>query len=88
MPRISSSETATMIRIAGRLTRPVTVAPSASVTLSNGETTSRAGRLSPQSCSSDTTYRDQLTDTVAAPTAYSSTRSQPMIHATISPMVA
>ena len=53
-----------------------------------GEPASWAGSLMPKSPSSDTKWPDQPTPTVAAPAAYSSTRSQPMIQATISPMVA
>ena len=44
MPRISSSEIATMTNTAGRLNRPVAVLPSASLTLSNGEASRRGGR--------------------------------------------
>ena len=49
---------------------------------------SDAGSAMPKSLSRLTKYPDQPTPTVAAPTAYSSTRSQPMIQATSSPIVA
>src|SRR2546422_9648752 len=42
----------------------------------------------PKLLSSETKWPDQPTPTVAAPAAYSRTKSQPMIQATISPMVA
>src|SRR5205823_12880390 len=47
-----------------------------------------AGIRTPNSPSRDTKWPDQPTPTVAAPAAYSSTRSQPMIQAANSPMVA
>src|SRR3989440_10966701 len=47
-----------------------------------------AGTSSPTSCRNDTTYPDQPMATVTAPSAYSSTKSQPMIHANSSPSVA
>src|SRR5213593_1455890 len=47
-----------------------------------------AGMWTPNSPSRDTKWPDQPTPTVAAPAAYSSTRSQPMIQAISSPMVA
>ena len=42
----------------------------------------------PKSARNDATYPDQLTATVDAPTAYSSTRSHPIIQARNSPIVA
>src|SRR5204863_9227000 len=53
-----------------------------------GEPASCAGSVMLKLLSSDTKWPDQPTPTVAAPAAYSSTRSQPMIQATISPIVA
>src|SRR2546426_5039759 len=47
-----------------------------------------AGTSRPISCRNDTTYPDQPMATVTAPSAYSSTKSQPMIHANSSPSVA
>src|SRR6267154_3128264 len=53
-----------------------------------GEPASCAGNVMPKLLSSETKWPDQPTPTVAAPAAYSSTRSQPMIQAASSPMVA
>src|SRR5437667_493617 len=53
-----------------------------------GAAVSPAGSLRPKLPSRLTKWPDQPTPTVAAPAAYSSTRSQPMIQATSSPMVA
>src|SRR6476646_6335765 len=47
-----------------------------------------AGSVTPNNLNRSTRCPDQPTPTVAAPAAYSSTRSQPMIQATNSPMVA
>jgi len=47
-----------------------------------------AGMWTPNSPNRDTKCPDQPTPTVAAPAAYSSTRSHPMIHAANSPIVA
>src|SRR5262245_40985699 len=47
-----------------------------------------AGRWMPKRLNRSTRWPDQPTPTVAAPAAYSSTRSQPMIQAISSPMVA
>src|SRR5438105_12350827 len=46
------------------------------------------GKLMPTSCRNDTTYPDQPIATVTAPSAYSSTRSHPIIQAISSPSVA
>ncbi len=78
MPPISSSDSTATMPAAGRFATPPWL----------GAASSQCGRSSPQPCSRDATYCDQDTATVAAPTAYSSTRSQPMIHATNSPRVA
>src|SRR5437879_8776663 len=53
-----------------------------------GAAVSPAGSLRPKFPSRLTKWPDQPTPTVAAPAAYSSTRSQPMIHAISSPIVA
>src|SRR5579859_2430070 len=87
IPIISSIETRNTIRTAGRLATPCTDRPSGSVTGSNGPAQNCAGSVIPNVCSSETTYADQLIDTVDAPIAYSSTRSQPMIQASHSPSV-
>jgi len=62
--------------------------PSGSATISNGPAIHWEDRLMWNVWSSETTYADQLIDTVADPTAYSITRSQPMIQAIHSPNVA
>src|SRR6266571_181203 len=46
------------------------------------------GTSRPISCRNDTTYPDQPIATVTAPSAYSRTKSHPMIQAMISPSVA
>src|SRR5271170_1465938 len=53
-----------------------------------GVVVSCGGIFIPKSASSPTKYPLQPEATVAAPNAYSSTRSHPMIHATNSPSVA
>ena len=55
---------------------------------SKGECTSACGRFSPMDFRISTMVADQLTETVPAPTAYSSTSAHPMIHAISSPSVA
>ena len=74
--------------MAGTFTKPDTVEPSASLADSKGDITSWAGRCSPYLPRNLIKYCDQLMATVAAPTEYSSTRSQPIIQAKSSPMVA
>src|SRR6476469_207433 len=88
MPITRSVVAASDTRMAGTLTSAVTVEPSARVMTVPGAATNRAGSGIPMSWNSDTTYADQPTATVAAPSAYSRTRSQPIIHATSSPSVA
>src|SRR3984957_10255103 len=78
MPMIRIMEITRMMKMAGRLTTPP----------SNGDLVRAGGKESPKVPRSLTRYFDQLTDTVAAPTAYSSVRSQQIIHASSSPMVA
>src|SRR5207237_3278559 len=53
-----------------------------------GDAARCGGIVMPSWPRSDTRWPDQPTPTVAAPAAYSSTRSQPMIQATSSPIVA
>ncbi len=55
---------------------------------SNGEATIPCGKLIPNDTRMELKVAAQLTETVAAPTAYSSTSAQPMIQATSSPRVA
>src|ERR1700676_2798575 len=88
VPLTRSSEMATTMNTAGRLMKPWMVVPSVRRTCCHGEATRAGGRLKPKLCRSATKVADQPMETVAAPTAYSSTRSQPMIHASNSPMVA
>ena|ERR1041385_7161195 len=80
MPTIRMPEIMAMISAAGRLTTP-------GLGL-HGEASRDCGRLMPNDFSIESTVADQLTETVAAPTAYSNTSAQPMIQATISPSVA
>src|ERR1700722_18245697 len=55
---------------------------------SNGEATRSWGKSMPKDLRIELNVSAQLTETVAAPIAYSSTSAQPMIQATISPSVA
>src|SRR5215211_2356033 len=87
-PTTSSAVTSAVMITAGRLNTAVTVAPSAMATAVPGAALSVAGNCRPIWCSSVTRLPDQPTATVAAPSAYSRMRSQPMIHATNSPSVA
>src|SRR5689334_15780985 len=89
MPRMSSSDSAATIRKAGTFMMPWAVtAPLASTSFSNGECDQAYGTCTPTYESSLLRYSLQAMPTVAAPMAYSSTRSQPMIQAMSSPMVA
>ncbi len=83
VPRMSSSDSAMRMAMAGMFTIPWT--PSI---ISNGECRQAYGTLNPTYPRTRLKYSLQAMATVAAPTAYSSTRSQPMIHATSSPIVA
>ena len=87
-PTISSIEIANTTTTAGKFAHPRTIVPSGSADNSNGLAIQRSGSVMPKLCSSETRYADQLMDTVAAPTAYSITKSHPMIHAIHSPSVA
>ncbi len=87
IPIMSSMEIRNTMITAGMLAMPCTTLPSGRVTGSNGPAIHCAGRWMPNVCSSETTYADQLMETVDEPMAYSSTRSQPMIHAIHSPRV-
>src|SRR5580704_7828081 len=86
IPSISSMEIRNTMITAGVLAMPWTMVPSGNLSASNGPATNCGGRLMPNVCRSETTYADQLMETVDEPTAYSSTRSQPMIQASHSPM--
>src|SRR6266536_4630738 len=78
MPTTSSVVTTAMMSTAGRLKTAVAVVPSAHVTLTPRAADSAHGTLMPKSCRNDTTYPDHPMATVTAPSAYSSTRSQPL----------
>src|SRR5215204_1473740 len=84
IPRINRPERIARITTAGMFMIPVT--PSAEV--SNGEWYHWYGISIPMNISTRFAYSLQAIATVAAPTAYSSTRSQPITHATSSPIVA
>src|SRR5207237_9606541 len=84
MPRMSRSVSASRMNSAGTFMMPCTP-----FTLSNGEWHHSYGTCQPIAQSSTLLkYWLHTMETVAAPTAYSSTRSQPMIHARSSPLVA
>src|SRR5213082_431400 len=100
IPMTSTADISATIKTAGRLTiAPVRLSPGcahptawaatcAVVHSWVGGAVRLAGIRTPNRPSSDTKWPDQPTPTVAAPAAYSSTRSQPMIQAASSPMVA
>src|SRR5690349_11670618 len=80
MPTMSMTETTQMMNTAGRFAMPCSEFPAAST--SSGPCTHAAGRsILKMSWKNETTYPDQLMDTADEATAYSRTRSQPMIHA-------
>jgi len=81
MPITSSVVTRPMMITAGRLKIAVAVVPSAQCTMTPRAAERAHGTLMPTSCRNDTTYPDQPIATVTAPSAYSSTRSHPMIQA-------
>ena len=85
VPRMSSAVRMSRMKTAGMLMIPC--APVSCAT-SNGECAHWYGMRRPNHSSTRLKYSLQAIATVAAPTAYSSTRSQPMIHATSSPIVA
>src|SRR5262249_30753615 len=87
-PRTRIHVTKIVTSTAGRLKTDVTVAPFANVITVPGAALTMAGNGMPRSLSRLITLPDQPTATVAAPSAYSRIRSQPMIHATSSPRVA
>src|SRR5208283_4896552 len=87
IPIMSRMEIRNTMMTAGTLAMPCTTLPSGRVTGSNGPAIHCGGRLMPNVWRRETTYADQLMETVDEPTAYSSTRSQPMIHAIHSPKV-
>src|SRR6266513_4689510 len=100
MPITRMVDITTTMNTAGRLTHaPVKLSPrckhpaTACCTCTPvhhcvGEAARCAGIVMPKLLSSETKWPDQPTPTVAAPAAYSSTRSHPMIQAMNSPIVA
>jgi len=100
IPMISTADISATMPTAGRLMiAPVRLSPGcahptawavtcAVVHSCVGGAVRLAGIRTPNRPSRDTKWPDQPTPTVAAPAAYSSTRSQPMIQAASSPMVA
>jgi hypothetical protein len=72
---------------AGILIIPETVVPSDNVAVSKGDIVKDGGKSMPKLCKIFTKYLDHDMATVAAPTAYSSTKSQPIIQAINLPMV-
>src|SRR5256886_5595099 len=88
MPMTSKVVTMAMMMAAGRLKTAVTCVPSWQATSVPRAAEMAQGKLMPTSCRNDTTYPDQPIATVTAPSAYSSTRSHPIIQAISSPSVA
>ena len=87
MPRMSSAERTRRMNTAGMFMMPWAPPPAPSIT-SNGEWDHSYGTCSPKMLRSLFRYSLHAIATVAAPTAYSRHRSQPMIQAINSPMVA
>jgi len=88
VPRMSSRLKTAMMNSAGTFIMPwATTVPAASCSFSNGEWHQAYGICRPTNSSSLFRYSLHAIATVAAPTAYSSTKSQPMIQATNSPIV-
>ena len=83
VPRMSSAVSSSRMNSAGMLMMPWAPAMD-----SNGPCENSYGTRIPNHSSTRLAYSLHAMATVAAPTAYSSTRSQPMIHATSSPIVA
>src|SRR5262244_2922186 len=88
MPTTISAVTTAVMITAGRLKTAVT-GPAAVATTVPGAAANRAGKSTPtKSCRKLVRFPDQPTATVAAPSAYSRIKSQPITHATNSPSVA
>ncbi len=85
VPRMSSSVRTSRIPTAGTFMMPCSCVPGIT---SSGECDHTNGTCMPTKSSTLLKYSLHAIATVAAPTAYSSTRSQPMIHAMNSPIVA
>src|SRR5882724_6162837 len=81
IPITRMEETTTSTATAGRFKTPPAMP-------SKGDESTESGKSIWNECRIETKVEDQLTATVAAPTAYSSTNAQPMIQASSSPTVA
>src|SRR5690348_956431 len=88
VPLMSIKDITTTMNTAGRLKKPWMISPLAAVTESKGVIINSGGSATPNDLNNSPKYPAQLDATVAAPTAYSKTRSQPIIHAINSPIVA
>src|SRR5690242_12744165 len=88
MPMMSNTEIASTTTAAGMLKMPCTVAPPGSATSEPGGPAHWAGMPNPKPWRKLCTLPAHPTAIVDAPSAYSRIRSQPMIHAKISPNVA
>src|SRR5437773_2645435 len=87
-PMTMRTVTARVMSTAGRLKTASGLQPGALIRV-HGAAASEAGKLMPRkSCMKAVKWPDQPTATVAAPSAYSRIRSQPMTHAMNSPSVA
>ena len=84
VPLISNKVSRSRITSAGAFMTPWCNTPAVSVTLSKGEWLHSYGILPPKSLFK---YSLQAIETVAAPNAYSIIKAQPIIQATVSPMV-
>src|SRR6478672_11075965 len=81
-PKTRSAVTAIVTSTAGTLKMAVTGSPPGTWTMVPGAALSAAGKLRPTWCRSVISVPDHPTATVAAPSAYSRIRSQPMTQAT------
>src|ERR1700754_666689 len=81
VPLIMILVTMITMSAAGRLIMPLTTSPLAALAVSKGDSVNCGGRYRSNQDKNLVKYCDQLMATVAAPTEYSSTRSQPMIQA-------
>ena len=93
---MTTSTTATLISVMTALKRDDNLVPRASnvvtiatmITAPQSSSSGPSWTVPPAKPNTSPRYVDQLLATVAAPTANSSTRSHPMIHATSSPKLA
>ena len=87
-PTTRSAVTAIVTSTAGMLKTAVTGSPPGTGTIVPGAALKAAGKLKPSWCRNVMKLPDHPTATVAAPSAYSRIRSQPITQATNSPRVA